>query len=928
MSEHKQPLWSRPVAAALALSLGISLAGCRANDPAALMAQARQYRDQGDVKAAVIQLKNLIQLEANNGAARIMLAELYLDQGYPQSAEKELQRALALGAERARVTLLLGRALIMQGQYERVLAEIAPAASAAPPALRAATLSLRANALLGMTKIAPARALFNEALQLDPAAPEPLLGLARIAIWERQGQQARTLLARALEVSPADLDCLRYHADLLRADGKPEAALAEQQKILHKHPNNAQALVDIANLHTDAGRFEQARASLTAARNVAGNSLGLAYSEAMLAFRENKLALALEADQRVLRAAPDHYPGILLAGAINSAMGNHQAAELHLRKFLAANPGHPYASKLIAGAHLGAGRPEAALEVLRPLLDGANDDVELLALAGEASLRVRKFGDASAYFEKASALRPQAAALHTGLALSRMGGGDGARAVAELERAASLDRSPARSGVLLVMSYLRANEPDKALKAVLEMEKNGDNPLLRNLKGGIFLARKDLAGARASFDAALALDAAYLPALANLAQLDKMEHQDGAAKKRYLAALAKAPADPALLEALAGLALEAGDKVQALSYIERALAASPEAAGLGMRAAGLYLGAGERQKALVLAQRLAAGSSAGADALALLGQAYAANQDYAQAAEAYTRLALLTPKAALPLLHLASVHIARNDQSAALTALRRALVLEPGMPEARITLVNVLLRQGKSAEAMALATQAQKAQPGAPIGFKLEGDIASIEGKHDTALKAYERALALAPAGAPLVQVFGALQKLGRQGEADARMLAWFKDHPGDLPTRLYYASSKLARNDPAAAAPQYEAVLKADPDNLAALNDLAWCYQRSGERRALDYAERAYRVAPDNPAVMDTLGWILLEQGQVVRALPLLQKASALAPNAGEIQFHYGMVLAKSGDKRGARQALEKALATPQTFARRAQAKALLATL
>ena len=648
----------------------------------------------------------------------------------------------------------------------------------------------------------------------------------------------------------------------------------------------------------------------------------------MLAYREHKLPAALEAVQRVLRAAPDHQPSVLLAGAVQSAMGNHQAAELHLRKFLLAYAGHIYASKLLAAAQLGMQHPADALEVLRPLLAASDKDVELFALAGEASLRVRQFGQAAAFFEKASALRPQAAALHTGLALSRLGGGENALAVAELERAASLDRAPARTGVLLVMSYLRANQPDKAMQAVLAMVQQEDNPLVQNLKGAIFLARRDLAGARASFERGLVLDPAYLPALSNLAQLDSIEHQPGAAKQRYLAALAKAPGNASLLEAMASQALATGNRSEAMDYMDRAVTASPTAPGVGLRAVGLYLRLGERQKALVLAQRLETANPTNAETLALLGQAYAANHDFAQAAQAYTGLTALAPKAALPQLHLAEIHIARNDSNAALAALRKALLLEPGMPEARITLVNLLLRQAKPAAALAEALEAQKTQPGQAIGFKLEGDVASVQGKHAVALRAYEQALALTPGGAALVQVYGALQRLNRQPEADARMVAWFKEHPAEIPARLYYASSKLARNDPAGAAPHFEAVLKADPDNLAALNDLALCYQRNGSRGALNYAQRAYQIAPGNPAVMDTLGAILLEQGQLPRALALLEKASALAPNAGEIQFHYGQVLARSGDKRGARRALEKALATPQGFERREQAKALLATL
>ena len=925
MSEQKLPIWSRSVAAALAISLGATLAGCRGGDPATLMAEARHYRDQGDIKAAVIQLKNVIQQNADNRSARLLLGELYLDQGDPQSAEKELRRARALGADNAGVNLLLGRALLMQGHYERILADIAPAPA---PASRPATLALRGNALLGLTRVEPARELFNEALKLNPASSEALLGLARIAMWDKQPDLGRTLLARALAANPADVDCLRYHADLLRADGKGEAALAELNKILKHHPHNAQTLVDSANIHTDAGRFSQARTTLAAARKVAGSSLGLTFLEATLDFRENKLQAALEGVQRILRAAPEHYPSVLLAGAVHSALGAHQPAELELRKFLQAYPGHVYASKLLAAAYLGGQRPAEALLVLKPLLAARPDDAELLALAADANLRARDFGAAASLFEKASALQPASAALHTGLALSRMGSGDNARALAELERAAALEHTPPANGVLLVMSYLRANEPDKALKAVLEMEKQGDNPLIQNLKGGIFLARQDLAAARASFERALKLDPAYLPALSNLAQIDTVERKTADTSRRYLAALAASPRNSAILEALSGIALAAGKPAEAIAYMERASVDHPESLPLALRTASLHLQAGQHGKALLLARRLHGASPASEEALALLAQAYAVSGNYAQAADSYSRLAALTPRTATPHLRLAMVHIAQQQFGPAEAALRKALALEPAQLDARITLINLLVRQARFPDALAVALQAQKLHPTAAAGFKLEGDVRSAQGEHGAAFKAYEQALAAAPSGALMIQLYGALLKLERAADADARLARWLAAHPADVPTRLHYASSKLVRNDPQGAIPHFEAVLKYDPGNLAALNDLAWSYQRAGDRRALDTARRAYRLAPANPSIVDTLGWIYLEGGQLAQALPLLQKAATLAPRSAEIRFHYAQALARSGDKKGARRELESALALPQPFARRDQVRALLGTL
>jgi predicted Zn-dependent protease len=277
---------------------------------------------------------------------------------------------------------------------------------------------------------------------------------------------------------------------------------------------------------------------------------------------------------------------------------------------------------------------------------------------------------------------------------------------------------------------------------------------------------------------------------------------------------------------------------------------------------------------------------------------------------------------------MASVLIAQNQDAAAVAALNKALALEPDLIDARITLTNLLTRNNRFAEAMALAVAAQKRHPDGAAGFKLEGDVYSAQNKHAAACKAYQRAFDLAPGGALLIQIYNSLVKLEREADADTLVAQWLRKHPADVPTRLYYASSKLVGDEPKAAIAQLELVLKYAPDNLAALNDLAWSYQKTGERKGLALAQRAHALAPDNPAVMDTLGWIYLEQNEFKRALPLLQKAAALAPNAAEIQYHHAMVLVKTGDKRAARRALEKALASTSRFANRAEAKALLATL
>jgi Flp pilus assembly protein TadD len=144
----------------------------------------------------------------------------------------------------------------------------------------------------------------------------------------------------------------------------------------------------------------------------------------------------------------------------------------------------------------------------------------------------------------------------------------------------------------------------------------------------------------------------------------------------------------------------------------------------------------------------------------------------------------------------------------------------------------------------------------------------------------------------------------------------------------MYLAESHLAAGEFKPAASILEGLVKRYPNNGAALNNLAWAYSEQKDPRALATAEQAYKAAGTNPAVMDTLGWMLVEQGNSARGLPLLQKAVAGAPNAPEIRYHLAVGLHKSGDKNGARKELETLLAQNRPFPQLEEARSLLKLL
>jgi Tfp pilus assembly protein PilF len=102
--------------------------------------------------------------------------------------------------------------------------------------------------------------------------------------------------------------------------------------------------------------------------------------------------------------------------------------------------------------------------------------------------------------------------------------------------------------------------------------------------------------------------------------------------------------------------------------------------------------------------------------------------------------------------------------------------------------------------------------------------------------------------------------------------------------------------------------VLKRLPNLTPALNNAAVAMQALKEPKAIVLAQKAYELEPGNSAVLDTYGWLLVEQGKIAQGVKLLEQAVSLAPKRNDIRLHYAQALQKAGDK-GAASAQAKAI-------------------
>ncbi|WP_426161581.1 XrtA/PEP-CTERM system TPR-repeat protein PrsT [Pseudoduganella sp. R-32] len=913
---------SRVITIAAGLTLTALLACQRMKPVADVLADARKAHDSGEDRAAVIHLKNLLQQEPGHGAARRMLGELHLAMGDAVSAEKELRRALALGQPRQELLPLLVRAMLAQASWQGVLDELQ-----ADP-LTPAVLAWRGHALLGLGKAEDAGQLYTQALHKDDKLVEAHLGQARLALLRNDTDAAGESVQHALAADPHNSETLRFQGDLLRMRGDLDGALAAYRAILERDKSNVQAFADIASVHLVQGNPALAREGLEAARKIQPASLVILYAQGLLDLAEGKHKAALERAQMVLRAAPDHLPSMLLAATVELENGAFSQARSHILRYRQSQPREMFALRLLAQCDLQEGKPRDALALLEPAIAEHPQEIDLLALGGEAAMRAGQHELAARWFGRASSLAPESSSLLAASGLSLLSQGQDARAVDALEQATRKEgASASRAASLLVMSYLRNRNFSKAMQQVRQMEALGDNPSVQNLKGGVLLASGDLVGARKAFSRSLELDPAHMPALDNLAELDLLEKKVPLARQRYTAALERQRNSLPLMMALAKLESRQGNAAAAISWLERAIASSPDAAAPVQALTALYLRNGQAAKALQQAQRLQAVRPNEPASLDLLAQAAAANGQHKLALESLQKLALLRPVEPEVQLRIARSALALGQKGPALLAARKAVALDASREDALLLVSALLLDNRAFDEARKLARSVQQRQPDSGMGFKLEGDAWLEEGKAADAVASYERAFRLQSSGPLLIALHRALLAAGKAEAASQSMRDWLGQHPSDQATRLYYASHLLQQAQFGAAQREYEIILQRDPDNVLALNDLAWTLLHTKGGDAVRTAERAYQLAPQNPAVADTLAWSLAESGKPARALPLLKKALETAPTASDIRLHYAHALFRSGDKRAARSQCEQLLAV-QGFAHRAEVEGLLAKM
>ncbi len=919
----------RLLVALLGLVLGAS--GCKMSHAPSeqdSLEQARSFMVQHDYRSAIVDLKSAIQAKPDNPESRFLLGQAYVAVLLGSEAEAEYRRAMALGMTSAPVVEGLAKALLLQKKAAEAL-QVLDAGGGFSQDEAADISALRGQALLAQGDMEGAQAAIADAVRLRPGSVSVLLAKADLDLIAGRQDDARAAVERVLKIEPSSVLGWTLLGNLERAQGHLRAAEQAYTKAAEHGPVYGTYMIQRAQVRTELGDFKGARADIQQLKRHMKLQPELALTEGMLDVQEGKISDAQTQFETVLARDPKNVKAALALGSIHFSRGEWEQANAYLSQVSGAFPKGEGLARMLATVRLRLGDAASAEEALRPFVVGGSGTQETRELMGKIRAAEGKVDEPEP--APPGAEGPEASSPEHQIALGErlLQSTKTTQAIDTLEAAVAQRPESFPGRVLLFAAYYKQGMIDKAQAAAREMTKRWpDKADTWKLMGLVLTRTGDLSGAKQAFERALAAAPGDPSAAGNLAALAARAGDRATARKYYGQILEHKPGDLQTQVNLAILDLQDGRDAAFRERLEALIKENPKALSPRVILATYYIKNDVPLRALTLLREVEKDHRDDPRLLGPLFRGQMAAQDYTNAARTGERLVALAPGDASARYLLARAYAENRNRQGLREQLYAALKLDPAAPDADTLITRLVGMSADVEQARQVYADLRKTFPDLPRFVDEAAKAALDKGDRAGALAIYRRAAEASPQNTRSVLRLAAVEEqMGDSAKAQARLRAWLSQRPQDTAAELALASILMRQGSAKEAISSFERVLTLSPDNVEALNNLAWLLRSEDPKRALGYAEQAADRAGKSANVLDTLGLALLANGQAARAGEVLAKASALKPESAEIKLH----LARAREALGQRDqaiAILESLAAGDDASVKAETQALLARL
>jgi len=738
-------------------------------------------------------------------------------------------------------------------------------------------------------------------LQIQPKNAEARFLLAEIAESRGDFPEMVTNLRIAIDSKP-DFTAARVKLGTLYILGGATELAQEQADYLQQTGvDTADVNILLARLRAAAGDLEGARAELELALDKeSDNAQALGLLASITAGTDMDSALTLI--DRGIEASDDEKPLRLLRIQLLQQAGRSSDVDAEFKALLADYPEETSLNYQYARYLAEEGRIEEVEPVLRRAVEQDPDNLEARIALTQFVARTR--GEEAAekilldFIEEAPEL------YELRMALARV--------------------------------YQGTDRPDEAYaqyEAITEAIPNEDEGLTsKAMMGSILLSKGEREEGEALIDEVLSIDTMNSEALMLRGALRVEDNKFREAVADFRTLLRKDPENKQAQLMIARAHAAAGDDVLAKDAYRRVLNMSPEDPAAPLELARLLVRDDELSQAEELMVKRLETAPDDVRASRVLIAILVGNSDYRAALAEAKRIGSQPGQEAIGDYLAGGVYQAQNKHEDALVVFRSSLELAPLAREPLQGLVGSLIKLGRSDEAVAYLENMTAENPENLYARTLLGQVMAGSGDAAGAAKILESTLEADEGWLPAYTALAGIQgnDLSAQINIYKRGLSAMPDNQ-EMALLLGTAYERSGRIDDAIDA--YEDVLRANPELPAVANNLAalladYRYDdQDSLEKALEISEQF--ETSDNPAFLDTLGWVYYRLGDYDAAVPLLETAVEGASQVPVLHYHLGMAYKAAGKRTSAKAELEQALANPDAaFTGIEDARAALAEL
>jgi tetratricopeptide (TPR) repeat protein len=668
---------------------------------------ALDYIEKDNQEAAILELRNAIQLDAKFGEARYQLGLLYLQEGQTKNAFDELIRAADLLPEnldanlkvaffyllsdqkeesRKRLNYILEKdpnyrealALLAQleltaGNYDKAMASLEKIG--AELANSADLQNLKGRTHVARKEWEAAEKAFQAAIALDDANFNNYKTL--LLFYETRGQkeQANELLAEIVRKFPDNAEAHLLQAGYFRSVGEEEKVEQQLIKVVALEPTNLRFRLQLADYYQQNGKNDQAEEVLVKAHADIKNNPDITAALAAFYFDRGKFDQAKDLLDELIKENPGHSGTKLLQARFLVKEGKVRDAISILQGLNKDFPDFPDPYFYLAMAHYSLGEIDFAQQAMATALQKNDKNPQYHTFMAELFLAKGAYEDARG--EAAIALQ--------------------------------LNKKNVRAALLLGRALIGTKQFEQAVTVLTDMRKQipGNTEILGNLALAS-LGAKNPEKAEEYLTELLAIDPGHIQSVALLIGLRHMDDPAGA-ETFVRQQIAKAPKDHRLYLVLGDLLGKQKRDMEALAAYDKVQELNPEDSTSMLAAANLLTRLGKNKEAMAR----------------------------------YEAMVAKDPKSVPGQMGIASLYVAEGDNDKAIERYENVLKIKENHPLAANNLAWLIASKpnGDLGKALMLAMTAKKALPDEPSVADTLGWVHYKRGSYSLAIAQFKFAL-------------------------------------------------------------------------------------------------------------------------------------------------------------------------------------------